>query len=383
MISYEYMSDPKFHLRKTAELKKKLFHHLKNALLRLPFTKLPWSDIAWQKYIESRRNIKEWFVIGMGGSSLSAKVLCELFAGRVPVIFVDNIEPATISRYLRGDSKYGYFITSKSGETIEVLSLAKILFAKKIPRENFLVLTDEPKSTLAKLAKKKKIKVVIGERDIPGRFSVLGKSGLLPLLLTNPEYGFRTVQYLLAGAQNALWENAFTLAACQYFHAKEGKNIVVLFSYCERMSVFIDWYIQLLSESIGKSKTVGITPVKAIGVKDQHSQLQLFLDGPKDKFFILLKEDSKYGDVPIPGEKYTLGDLFSAEYEGVLEAFWKKAIPFVEIRFPLLSPEVVGELMFFFELEVAFLGSLFKVNFQNQPAVELSKRYTKNKLPIS
>jgi glucose-6-phosphate isomerase len=146
------------------------------------------------------------------------------------------------------------------------------------------------------------------------------------------------------------------------------------------MPVFIDWYIQLLSESIGKSPKVGITPIKAIGVKDQHSQLQLFLDGPKDKFFIFLKHDGQYGDLKIPGERYKLSDLFNAEYEGVKAAFRKKKIPYFEIRFPVHSPEIIGELLFFFELQVAFLGLLFGINFENQPAVELSKSYTKKEL---
>lgn len=376
MISYEYASDPTSYLRKTEEIKKK-FPHFKQVLKRLPFAKLPWSILTPLKEKQWFRHIKELFVIAMGGSSLGAQVLYKLIPGTIPVTFVDNVEPLTVSSKLRTDGKSGYLIASKSGETIEVLSLAKILFAKKIPSKNFLVLTDEPKSTLAKLAKKKKIKVVLGERDVPGRFSILGNSGLLPLVLSEPQDPFQDIQDLLRGAQNTSWEKAFTLATCQYLHAKEGKNIVVLFSYCEGMSTMIDWYIQLLSESIGKTKTVGITPVKAIGVKDQHSQLQLFLDGPKDKFFIFLKEDSRYGDSKIPGKKYTLADLFNAEYEGVKTAFHAKGIPFVEIRFPFLSPEVAGELLFFFELQVAFLGLLFGINFENQPAVELSKSYTK------
>jgi len=365
--------------RKVLTLKKK-YPHFQHVLQKHAFTHLPWKDVEYLRTIKFPSNLHEIFVIGMGGSSLGAKVLTSVFPGHVRVSFLDNIEPASVGAGLSYLTKPGFIFASKSGETLEVLALAKILFAKRAHSKNALVITDHPESTLAKLAKKKNIQVILGEKKVPGRFSIFSESGLVPFFLSGLFEGLPEVKNLLAGAKGTSWENVFTLAAHQYLHFQNSKNMVVLFSYCERLSIFIDWYIQLLSESIGKSAKIGITPIKAIGVKDQHSQLQLFLDGPKDKFFILLKNDAAYGDMKIPGERNTLSSLFNAEYEGVKKAFQKKQIPFFEIRFPQLSQEKLGELLFFFELEIAFLGMLFGINFENQPAVELSKKYTKKLL---
>jgi glucose-6-phosphate isomerase len=115
-------------------------------------------------------------------------------------------------------------------------------------------------------------------------------------------------------------------------------------------------------------------------VKDQHAILQLFLDGPDDKFYIFVKPEKSHHDVRIPGSRFSLQKLFDAEYLGVKSAFEKKKKPFLEISFPSISESTLGEFFFFFELEVAFLGSLFKVNYENQPAVELSKRITRSLL---
>lgn len=117
--------------------------------------------------------------------------------------------------------------------------------------------------------------------------------------------------------------------------------------------------------------------MKAMGVKDQHSKLQLFLDGPDDKFYIFLRPQKFRLPAKIPGESYTLGGLIEAEYAGVKKAFRKRKRPFFELTFSDIQEETLGRLFFFFELQVAFLGLLFGINFENQPAVELSKQYTK------
>lgn len=366
MISYLFQS-------RSPSLEKKLPKAIEQ-LNRKAFTKLPWQNFEHLKGVKLPKNTGDLFVIGMGGSVLGTKVLNEFFVGHHRTIFLDNVEPSFVDARTYRPYKPAFIFVSKSGETIEVLAIAKILLAKKTHAARSLVITDHPNSSLGRLAKKHRIPIILGRKEVPGRFSVLSETCLLPFLLTETFEGYSDIINLLKGAREASWHTAFSLAAQQFHYAKSGKKTAVLFSYCERMKSFADWYAQLLAESIGKSPKAGITPVSAVGVKDQHSLLQLFLDGPKDKFFIFLKHDAPKGP---------LSDLFNAEYEGVKMAFAKKNIPFAEIRFPELSPEVIGELLFFFELQVGFLGLLFGVNFENQPAVELSKRITKKLLKIS
>lgn len=354
----------------------KKFAQYRKELLRSPFAQLPWNDTAVLEHF-SQNPFEKVVVVGIGGSSLGAKALLH---ENDRVLFLDNIDPDFVASSLRKlDAKQTLFVLiSKSGETIEIISLAKILLARVPSPKNFLVITDNPASSLGKLAKKHGLQILGSEENVPGRFSVLSIIGLLPATLAGVN-----VNKIISGAQKASWRDAYKLACHQYLQAKSGKNIAVVFPYLEGLSIFADWYIQLLSESIGKSKKIGITPIKAVGVKDQHSQLQLFLDGPDDKFYMFIKSEKSAADVKIPGDSFSLGRLFDAEYRGVKGAFVKKSKPFAEISFEKMSPEILGQLFFFFELEVAFLGMLFDVDFCNQPAVEFSKKITKSILEKS
>lgn len=350
-----------------------MFKKHRNKIIGLPFLNLPWENLDFLKNIKLDKGFTAVCVVGMGGSSLGAKALIK--ALNCQCIFLDNIDPDFVNETLNklNLKKTLFLLISKSGETIEIISLAEILFSKIKSVENFIVITDDIKSSLAKFAKKRKVNILQSPKNIPGRFSVLSIVGLLPSKLTGI-----SVQQVLSGAQKANWQAAYNLAFEQYKHFKKGKNITVIFPYCESLNYFADWYIQLLSESIGKSKSIGITAVKAIGSRDQHSQLQLFLDGPDDKFYILIPPPNPKHDTKIPSKNFSLSNLFKAEYVGVKKALQKKKKPFVEIPIKQITPETLGKLFFFFELEIAFLGSLFNINIQNQPAIELSKIYAKS-----
>lgn len=336
------------------------FKDLRLNVLKKAFTQLPWKNLEHLKHLPAGGHIKQILVVGIGGSSLGAKALIT----GVKCIFLDNIDPEFVEKTLEKiNFKHTLILLiSKSGETIEILSLAKYLLSKNHSYKNFAVITDNPESSLGYLAKKHSISIFISPKNVPGRFSVLSIVGLIPAYLA----GVQT-EKVLAGAKSVVWRDAYNLAQHQYIHFSKKKNIAVIFPYAENLGFFADWYIQLLAESIGKSKKIGITPIKAIGVKDQHSQLQLFLDGPDDKFFIFIKPKNTDGDP-------ALKRLFNAEYEGVKKAFIKRKKTFLEISFEKLTPEIFGALFYFFELEIAFLGELFKINVENQPAVELSKR---------
>ncbi|MEK9133094.1 MAG: SIS domain-containing protein [Patescibacteria group bacterium] len=352
------------------------FETYRNNVLKMPFANLPWADMSALKSLRIGKKFKNIVVVGMGGSSLGAKAISAVLKNS-KMIFLDNVDPDFVHQVLKEitSNKTLFVLISKSGETLETLSLAPLLFAKIKPPHNYLVITDDASSPLGLLAKRNKIPLFISPADVAGRFSALSIVGLLPCALAGIP-----ISRILEGARKTPWKQSFRLACEQVLQFKKGKRITVIFPYCELLNKFADWYIQLLSESIGKTRLIGITPVKAIGVKDQHSQLQLFLDGPDDKFFILIKVKYTEHDSKIPGTNMTLKKLFDAEYEGVKSAFLKKKKPFWEIGMPEISPETVGELLFFFELQIAFLGLLLKVNTFNQPAVELSKKITKSLL---
>lgn len=361
----------------------KNFKYHRDRIIKIPCLNLPWENLDWLKNIKLGGKIKTICVVGMGGSSLGAKALIKGIGGlrssrpSANCVFLDNIDPAFVNDTLAqiDFKKTLFLLISKSGETVEIISLAEILFSKAKSSGNFILITDNTKSTLGKMAIKHHIPILLSPKDVPGRFSVLSIVGLLPAALAGIP-----IQKILNGAKKVNWRAAYDLAEKQYIHYKKGKNITVIFPYCERLNDLVDWYIQLLSESIGKSKSIGITAVKAIGARDQHSQLQLFLDGPDDKFYILIPPPKPSADIKIPSKSFSLNELFQAEYAGAKKALKQHKKPFVEIPTKEITPETLGELFFFFELEVAFLGSMFSINIQNQPAVELSKKYAKSLL---
>lgn len=367
----------------------KNFKYHRDRVVKIPCLNLPWENLDWLKNIKPGKKFKTICVVGMGGSSLGAKALIKAVKGqsklrrrlvegsKAKCVFLDNIDPDFVSGVLAGldPKKTLFLLISKSGETVEVIALAEILFSKIAPTGNFILITDDSESTLGKMAGKQKIPILISPKNVPGRFSVLSIVGLLPAALAGIP-----IQKILDGAKKVNWRAAYELAEKQYTHYKKGENITVVFPYAESLNDFVDWYIQLLSESIGKSKSVGITAVKAIGARDQHSQLQLFLDGPDDKFYILIPPPKPSADIKIPSKHFTLNELFQAEYTGAKKALKQHKKPFIEIPIKEITPETLGELFFFFELEVAFLGSMFSINIQNQPAVELSKKYAKSLL---
>ncbi|MFA6521301.1 MAG: hypothetical protein WCT53_02880 [Candidatus Gracilibacteria bacterium] len=374
MLNIKFSPHPKDFLNEFGKLNVR-FEEFRGEVLKMPFVDLPWQSVDFLKNIKAK-SFKNVVVVGMGGSSLGSKAAAQAL-GNKKLLFLDNIDPDFVKEKLAAINlkKSLFVLTSKSGETIEALTLSKILFAKIKSAKNFIAISDNPTGELAKFAQKNKIPIINSPKEISGRFSVLSVVGLLPLALCGVD-----VAKILKGAQKTSWAAAFKLAIYQYLHFKGGKNISVIFPYCEALEHFSDWWIQLVAESLGKTKKIGITPTKAMGVKDQHSQLQLFLDGPDDKFFLSIKTDNTKFDEKIATESYTLKDLFDAEYEGVRRAFLKNKKPFAEILFDQLSPEVLGELFFLFELKIAFLGQLFQINAFNQPAVELSKKITKSLL---
>lgn len=353
-------------------------------------------------------------VIGIGGSALGAiclkNSLGHLFDGEVPkkkwpiLHVLDNVDPVLVSELesILDLKKTLFIVVSKSGNTAEALGpflYFRDLVEKKSLnlKDHFVAITHSGSGVLFDLTKKDKIPVV-EHGPVGGRFSVLSSVGLLPAALIGID-----IKSLLKGAQemrdsfldtNSKNNPSLQLARMQYLLNRKGKSITVMMPYAQKLASLADWYRQLLAESIGKEKNdhghrvnIGLTPVKALGTTDQHSQAQLYNEGPNDKFLIFVHVKDLGQMVTIPtgfrGDKrlsYIQGasfnDLIDAEREGTASALTKRDRPNITISIDKLDEYHLGALFMLFEGSIAFLGELFGINAYDQPGVELAKKLT-------
>lgn len=350
-------------------------------------------------------------VLAIGGSSLGAiclqQSLTNLFEKKSLTV-LDNIDPEFLAEYAQQiDLKKTLFmVITKSGGTPE--TLAQFFYFRDLLehsgldwKKQMIFITDPKKGYLRKLASETGVKTFDVPENVGGRFSVLTNVGLLPAALMGLD-----VDKLLEGARLArldarrttLVENpAFQLAAAQHLLYLKGKVMNVIFPYAQKLIRFADWYRQLLAESIGKAVNlkgeqvnVGITPVFALGATDQHSQNQLYNEGPNDKLFLFMsvKEQSANPVIPdsdLPTElNYLKGvsfqKLLHTEMAGTIAALQKQDRPMIQIELEKLDEFHLGYLFFIFEAATAFLGEMFEINTYDQPGVELSKQLTREML---
>ncbi len=350
-------------------------------------------------------------VLAIGGSSLGGiclqQSLTNLF-GKNLLTVLDNIDPEFLAEYAAQiDLKKTLFVViTKSGGTPE--TLAQFFYFRNLLEQagldwtkQMIFITDPKKGYLRKLAGETGVKTFDVPENVGGRFSVLTAVGLLPAALMGLDVG-----RLLEGARLArldarkmtLAENpAFQLAAAQHLLYLKGKVMNVIFPYAQKLIRFADWYRQLLAESIGKAVNlrgeqvnVGITPVFALGATDQHSQNQLYNEGPNDKLFLFMsvKEQSTNPVIPdsgFPAElSYLKGVSFQrllhTEMAGTVAALQKQNRPMIQIELAKLDELHLGYLFFIFEAATAYLGEMFEINTYDQPGVELSKQLTREML---
>lgn len=346
-------------------------------------------------------NHQHILIIGIGGSSLPAQVLVNaLNAGAgVPVKrgtcststpqfhFLDNLDPtkaSTIFNQLNW-KKTLVIVIAKSGETLE--TLANFFIVKKLLgknwKEQIVIVTDPQHGYLRQLAEKEKLQSFEIPPDIGGRYSIFTPVGLLPAALAGIN-----VKKLLAGAQKANPKKAFQFAQLHAAEYRRKKNITTFCVYSNALESFGKWYEQLLAESIGKSSKIGITPQLAIGATDQHSKLQLWSDGPNDKFFIFTGIDKVQKDFKIPSppkdfaclKGTSMQQIINTEMRSTVKSLAEKKRSIATFSIPRLDEENLGELLQFWMLETYFLGNILKVNPFNQPGVERGKILTKKLL---
>ncbi len=368
-----------------------------------------------EQYAQSVAGRYEYIVVlAIGGSSLGTICLEQAFqpliAKKAPhLIVLDNVDPEFIYDVEQAiDLSKTLFITvTKSGGTPETLALY-MHFRNLIEQdslelaEHMIFITDPEKGFLHDIAVQDTIKSFPVPANVGGRFSVLTAVGLLPAALMGVD-----VRALIAGAREMrdsflspeMRDNLpFQIATMQYLLSEKGKTITVMYPYANKLQRFADWYRQLLAESIGKKENrkgevvhTGLTPVTALGATDQHSQSQLYNDGPKDKLFLFLEVDAFRRDTEIAqlhaGSAATdfltgasFGLLLNTEKKGTEKAYTAEDHPCVTLHLPRIDERTLGELFMLFEGATAFLGEYFEIDAFNQPGVEQAKVFTRELL---
>ena len=386
--------------------KNALFDEYKNK--KIGFYHLPAKSLDLIDEIDDfikDKNYKKVVVLGVGGSSLGARAVASMIVSTknksAPKLdFFENTDPVAIAYKLQkiDFDKTLFLIISKSGLTIETISITKIIldyFKKKISPKNFTVITDEA-SPLDNFAKKRQLKSFYVYKGVGGRFSVLSAVGIVPLYLTGYD-----VKALLEGAKKCekdifegTNEDVFH-KAYKYCFSKEI-NTNVLFSYSDAFRSFNEWYIQLWAESLGKinrqNKRVGLTPVGLIGSIDQHSFLQLIIQGIRDKSVTFLRIEDFKTPLKIPTktfeflekcdlkEEINLGSFLNEQCLATMQSVINENIAVDEIVLKKLDAYHVGYLMYYFEVLTSICGIMLDVNTYDQPGVEFGKKILLKKL---
>jgi len=356
--------------------------------------------------------IKNIAVLGIGGSSLGTKAIDELLKhtesrNDKKIIYFENVDPNEIVENFKGlvYDETLFIVISKSGGTVETTSHLKFIlhtFDIELDSEafknQFVFITDE-NSPLDKFGKDFGVIRFYIPTNVGGRFSVFSPVGLLPLHLLGYD-----IAKLLEGA-NSLKESFFakkeeTLCKKALFYATNKEEYVtnVLFSYASAFKYFNDWYVQLWGESLGKvdidGSRVGLTPIGIIGEVDQHSFLQLIIEGPMDKSVTMIKvknfgSDIKVPDISLPYldkvnfiNNHSFEELINAQCDATMESIVEQNIPVDLIEIEKLDESSVGYMIFYYELLTSMVGSLLHVNTYDQPGVELGKVILKKKFEV-
>ncbi|MDR2903795.1 MAG: glucose-6-phosphate isomerase [Clostridiales bacterium] len=369
---------------------------------------------------EVKADIEAFVVLGIGGSALGPMAVQQAVnhpfynelpkekRGGFPKLYVaDNVDPERLVYLFEtiDITKSLFNVISKSGSTSETMSqfmIIKQMLEEKLGKEeakkHIVCTTDKEKGNLIKISQEEGYKTFIIPAGVGGRFSELTPVGLLPAAFCGVD-----IEEMLAGAaymdglckNDDLYQNpAFMYAVLNYIGMQKGKNISVVMPYADSLKYISDWYAQLWAESLGKKfdldgKTVNVgpTPVKALGVTDQHSQVQLYTEGPFDKMIVLMGVDAYketitipkiYQDIPSLGflGGVTQNELIKVEQMATEYALLKSGKMNMTITLPAVNAFTVGQTLYLFEVATGFAGELLHINAFDQPGVEEGKNAT-------
>ena len=328
---------------------------------------------------------KNIIVIGMGGSILGTKSIYSFLRKKIKkqVFFFDNLDSDLIIRYkkIKKLKNSCFIVVSKSGNTLETITNLDAIFSKKIMKSKLIIITEIKDSSLMDFANKYNAEVIEHKEFIGGRYSVLSEPGMFPTALMGLNLSkFRNLQKLIK-KKNFVSSLIQNVASIYTLNLKKINNSVIL-NYNSSLNNLGYWYQQLVAESLGK-KGKGINPVLSVGPKDHHSLLQLYLDGPKDKFFTFFSSSNKKNKYKVSGtiipnnmkflKNKELGSIVQALCNATKNIFRLKHIPFRHFVFNKNNEEELGMIFTFFVLETILLARLMNINPFDQPAVEQVK----------
>lgn len=389
---------------------------------------LQWMNLGYNEetvwYVKEYASMVEGrfdniLVLGIGGSALGGIAVTEALLkpywnyltpeqrNNYPrIFFLDNIDPDTISGILDilDLKKTLVNVITKSGSTAETMSqymIVKDRMEKELGddyRKNIVATTDKQTGVLRQLADQEGYKTFVVPDDVGGRFSVFSAVGLLPMALVGIDIdeiiqGIKDMDLALKNTD--IYNNIAAQNALIHYlmDTKKGKNISVMMPYSSRLKYVSDWYVQLWAESLGKEYNkqgeivhVGPTPVKAVGATDQHSQIQLYNEGPNNKVINFIRVENFDTTLEIPnifeytGIGYlggkTINDLLCAEADSTRVALADYSRPTITITLPQINGYYLAQLLYMLEVQTAIAGELYGIDAFNQPGVEQAKNYT-------
>ena len=379
-----YQGFVKKKIKKKIKLQK--FLSLKTLLKNYPLLNTLTNNYMYnydKKILNNLKKFNDYNLIGIGGSALGTKAIYDFLNYKIKkkFYFYDNLQNSEI---LKSNTNRLNIIVSKSGNTLETISNLNLISLRQKKNKN-LIITENKKNILNKIAKKLKSEVIEHKDYIGGRYSALSEVGMLPAELMGLEVKkFKVLNSLIRKKTfvNFLISNVQSV----YDNILKGKKNCVILNYDEKSNNLFKWYQQLLAESLGKNGK-GVFPIVSTMPKDNHSLLQLYLDGPKNNYFTFfsVKENksNKYNKLLLTNEieylkNSNVSDVLSAQRIATQKVFRKKKIPFRSFEIIKRNERAIGEIFCFFILETLLLAELLKVNPLNQPSVELIKTETKN-----
>ncbi len=348
------------------------------------------------------KNKKNFVQVGIGGSALGPEMLVDALAkNEKNFLCLDNVDPDYIHRKLNSiDLKDSiFYVVSKSGGTAETIACYSIIRNElsKVGIEDFenyfIFCTDPEAGELRAHVEKHQYTSLSVPANIGGRFSVLSAVGLLPAMFMGID-----CKKLFEGANSAKSmmlskdfnsNSLFQTAELIYQASLNGVNQTVMMPYSSLLKSFSAWFVQLWAESLGKigpTGPVGLTPIAAYGATDQHSQVQLFMEGPNDKVLFLIHIAQSEHDYQLDSglelsravklAPYKMSQLLEAEFQGNMQALKEQNRSLVEIELKKLDESSMGAMIMFFESLTAVMGNYLEIDAFNQPGVEKGKVFT-------
>ena len=377
-------------LKKTQKIFSSFKSDLKN--FEIPMLKCYEEDYSFdfsQTTVRKFSKYKNIVVIGMGGSILGTKSIYSFLEKKIKkkMFFFDNLDENLHIQFnkIKNSKNSCFIIVSKSGSTLETITNLGVVFSRSLLKSKLVFITEMKDNVLNNLANKFNAEIIEHKDFIGGRYSVLSEAGMFPAILMGLNINkFRNLKKLIQD-KNFVSSLIRNVASIYTLNEQGIKNSVIL-NYDSNLNDLGYWYQQLVAESLGK-KGKGITPILSVAPKDHHSVLQLYLDGPKDKFFTFFSSINKGKKHKVSGKiipnnmkflkNRKLGCIIKAQCNATKNIFKLKNIPFRHFVFNKSNEEELGMIFTFFVLETILLARLMNINPFDQPAVEQVKIETR------